>query len=50
MGFLPSPDIDFGKMTPEERETLVVHLKTEHAKTVARKLHLEELLSRLCKY
>ncbi len=50
MGFLPSPDIDFSKMSKEERETLVTHLKTEHAKTVARKIHLEELLTKLGKY
>ncbi len=47
MSFLPSPDIDFSKMTAEERDALAAHLKTEHAKTVARKLHIEELLDKL---
>ncbi len=49
MGFLPSPDIDFSKMTREESEALVSHLKAELGKTIARKMHIEELLARLAK-
>ncbi len=47
MGFLPSPNIDFSKMSADERDALSSHLKVEHAKSVARKLHIEELLEKL---
>lgn len=47
MSYLPSPEIDFSKMTKDERDALTAHLKTEHAKTAARKLHIEELLEKL---
>jgi len=50
MSFLPSPDIDFSQMKSDEREALAVHLKSEHAKAVARKLHIETLLAKLEKY
>lgn len=50
MGFLPSPDTDFSQMTVKELEALERLLESEHAKSRARQLHIDALLTSIRGY